>query len=347
MRKTPKRHLNPWPSFIFYPFTFILVLGSCFLVSCEPSVEESIYEEKLVVFGNLIADLPVIDTVFVSLSYQIEEPHEQETKWIADADVVLSDGKSSFPLSPVPGKPGRYLDLTFSHIVQPGTTYRLNVTWEDHEVGAATAVPDAFSLASISSSEWKCGGESVVVPAIDLREGENSPEKIEHALMTKDFTILAMDTVIYREGDCWSTSFASIPLFILRWESDYEPGLIRIISLALDDTATNAIVDTSLSGTAFKGPMYRDTDGNYYRPNPFVWNAKQQEQHINWIYFNYYGPHLMTVVATDQSAHDYFQGDPFRINQYVLPNGNIEGGYGLFSSAYARSFFVYVAPDEP
>jgi len=326
--------------------TATLILGSLLSFSCELSVEESIYEERLVVFGNLIANLPLVDTLFVSLSYEIEEAHELEGKWISDAEVTLSDGETLFSLSPVSGKPGRYLDLTFSHLIRPKTTYELNVEWKDYVATATTTVPDTFSLTSIPSSQWECNDEPVLIPPIHFYEDDNTPEKIEEALYTGDFTILTMDTVVYREGDCWSTSFASIPLFILRWEAGFEPGLIRIVSMALEDTVANAIVDTSLSGVAFKGPMYRDEEGNYYRPNPFVWNAKQQEQPLSWIYFNYYGPHLMSVVATDQSAHDYFEGDPFRMNQYVLPNSNIEGGYGLFSSSSSRHFFVYIAPDD-
>lgn len=323
----------------------LAVTGLWLFFSCELPVEENIYEEKLVVFGNLVANLPVVDTLFVSLSYTINEPHEEEAKWVRDALVILDDGHTLFSLSAVAGKPGRYLDTTYSYTVRPRKTYRLDVAWRGLEATAVTTVPDTFVLESIPSSRWACNGETQVVRSIDLHLDENTPERIRLAMMNGDWTGLPMDTVTYREGECWSTSFASIPLFVLKWEADYEPGLIRIISLALNDTVTRAIVDTSLSALAFKGPMYRDDNGNYYRPNPFVWNARQSEQPINWIYFNYTGPHLITVVAMDPSIHDYFRGDPFRINQYVLPGGNIEGGYGLFSSSFARSFLVYVDRD--
>ncbi|MFQ6615167.1 MAG: DUF4249 family protein [Fidelibacterota bacterium] len=328
------------------PYRRLILLALFWLpLSCELPVEQNPYEDRLVVFGNLVANVPVLDTVFVSLSYRIEEPHQEAVKWISDADVKLMTGDDSFPLYPVVGKPGRYLDTTFSHMIQPSMTYHLEVTWQGYEARATTTVPDTFSLQSIPSSQWSCNGEPQGVPAIDLHMDENTPEKIQQALVTGDYSRVALDTVVYKEGECWSASFASIPLFVLQWEADTQPGLVRIVSLALKDTVTNAIVDTSLSAAAFKGPMYRDEDGNYYRPNPFVWNTTRPEQPMNWIYFNYYGPHLITVVAMDQTIHDYFQGDPFRINQYVLPEGNIEGGYGLFSSSFVRPFLVYVARD--
>ena len=47
--------------------TATLILGSLLSFSCELSVEESIYEERLVVFGHLIANQPIVDTVGISI----------------------------------------------------------------------------------------------------------------------------------------------------------------------------------------------------------------------------------------------------------------------------------------
>jgi hypothetical protein len=33
-------------------------------------------------------------------------------------------------------------------------------------------------------------------------------------------------------------------------------------------------------------------------------------------------------------------------NQYVLPESNIEGGYGLFSSTHSIYFVIYVKKDD-
>jgi len=82
-------------------YTWLLVLGSWLLVSCELPTEESIYEEKLVVFGHLVANAPVVDTFFVSLTHTIDEPYEGKGKWISNANMILSDGQTSFKLTPV------------------------------------------------------------------------------------------------------------------------------------------------------------------------------------------------------------------------------------------------------
>ena len=65
-----------------------------------------------------------------------------------------------------------------------------------------------------------------------------------------------------------------------------------------------------------------------------------------WLYFNYYGLQLINVQVVDQAYYDYFSGDPFvfnnQQNQFILPDSNIENGYGLFSSTLSKSFFIYL-----
>lgn len=324
----------------------IMAAAILFLASCELPTEESIYEKKLVVFGHLVAGSPVVDTFFVSLSYTIDESYENGEKWVDDAAVTLSDGSDNFDIIPVAGRPGRYLDSSMPpHIIRPGTTYQLDVQWGDYEVTAQTTVPDTFTIESVGSSDWTCKGAPVYVEPINLHEDENSIEKVLYALASGDFSVLSMDTVVYREGLCYSTSFASVPLFLVRWEADSVQGVVRTITLALEDTAINSIIDSSFSANAFKGSMYVDDDGNYYRPNPFVWNSVIKDIPFSWLYFNYYGPHMITVQVTSQSLQDYFAGDPVRQNPYKLPASNIEGGYGLLSASFSRHFFVYVTPD--
>ena len=48
------------------------------------------------------------------------------------------------------------------------------------------------------------------------------------------------------------------------------------------------------------------------------------------------------VQAADQAYYDYFSGDPIGKNPYILPDSNIEGGYGLFSSTFSKAFFIDV-----
>jgi hypothetical protein len=66
---------------------------------------------------------------------------------------------------------------------------------------------------------------------------------------------------------------------------------------------------------------------------------------MTWLFFDYYGLHLMTFQATDDATFNYFQGLP-EFNQYVMPNSNVVNGYGLVSSSASSSFLVYIKRDE-
>jgi hypothetical protein len=324
-----------------------MAAAALFMVGCELSVDEQDYEEKLVVFANLEAGLRMMDTVYVSYTYEINEAHESGDKWVSDADVRITGAGDTLEFLPVESRPGRYTTSSVEVIV-PGEEYTLNVEHDDESVSASTTVPDLFTVTSVSSDLYECDGEPVFVDTIDLHLEENSLPVILGAMMSGDYSSLAMDTVIYREGPCHTTSFASVPLFLIDWEAEEEPGMMRVISFALEDTTANAIVDTSFAANAFKGSMWEDENGNYYRPNPAVVNLSQDVIDFSWLLFNYYSPHLIFMQTTDHAFSDYFFGDPFRQNQWILPDSNIDGGYGLFSSVASRYFVVYVAPDtEP
>ncbi len=315
------------------------------VTSCEPVDDQGVYEEKLVVYGNLTAHAPVSDTFYVSLSAELDVSHEKGVTWIDQADILIISASDSFYLHPIPNHPGRYLDTTFSHIIQPNMTYHLNVSYQDHYVFAETTVPSPITLRSIENDNWTCNGTPVHVDSINLHIEDNDPFLIQQAFYLNDFSILSMDTIVYREDDCYLDSFMSPPFFTVTWESEGEPGLIRFMSVALEDSYENAIIDTSFSARAFKGPMLVSETGELYRRNPLLWNLSQPLLDFNWLSFNYYGPHFLVIQATDQSFHDYYIGDPMAMNQYILPNSNIIGGYGLFSSMNSAGFFVYLAQD--
>lgn len=87
-----------------------------------------------------------------------------------------------------------------------------------------------------------------------------------------------------------------------------------------------------------------DEEGLYYRNTPVIWNLSQPILNFGWLSFNYYGVHMIEIQVADQNFLDYYRGFPMGPpqNQYILPDGNIEEGYGLFSSTFSRIFFVYI-----
>jgi len=167
-------------------------------------------------------------------------------------------------------------------------------------------------------------------------------------------------------------SFASKPYFVLDIDDQEEednPNLsaIRILSYALEEkymglepsnddgtffdynqneiqdmTLINTFYDTTAVFKIWKGPYFRDENYNPYLLNPFVWTVETSPSPIMWLYFNYYGKHLIVIQSSDDAYYDYLSGDPLGQNQYLLPDSNIEGGYGLFTSNYSKAFFLNI-----
>ena len=71
---------------------------SLLIQSCDFNDQEIIYEEKLVVFASIVANMPVMDTVFVSRSANLGEDIVANELWIDDADVRLIHDSSSAEL---------------------------------------------------------------------------------------------------------------------------------------------------------------------------------------------------------------------------------------------------------
>ena len=179
---------------------------------------------------------------------------------------------------------------------------------------------------------------------------------------------------------CAVGSFASKPYFVLEIDDQEEednPNLsaIRILSYALEDkelglepwtdfnqngiidedeffdynysedrdmTLINTFYDTTDVFKIWKGPYLRDENYNPYLDNPFLWTVETSPSPIMWLYFNYYGKHLIVIQSSDNAYYDYLSGDPLGQNQYILPDSNIEGGYGLFTSNYSKAFFINI-----
>jgi len=93
-----------------------------------------------------------------------------------------------------------------------------------------------------------------------------------------------------------------------------------------------SFVLSNFSALLWKENYLRDEHGDPYRVNPFTWQVSLPPVPMSWLFFNYYGLHLIILEATDDAYYNYYSGDPAGQNQYLLPESNIIGGYGLFSS---------------
>jgi hypothetical protein len=215
--------------------------------------------------------------------------------------------------------------------------------------------------------------EPVIVENFDLiNDDTNGLWVLEPSLLQPYIDEDIISSIELSRYGCSVGSFASKPYFVLNIDDQEEednPNLsaIRILSYALEEkkigiepsndngtffdynqneiqdmTLINTFYDTTTVFKIWKGPYFRDEDYNPYLLNPFVWTVETSPTPIMWLYFNYYGKHLIVVQASDNAYYEYLSGDPLNQNQYILPDSNIEGGYGLFTSNYSKAFFLNI-----
>ena len=215
--------------------------------------------------------------------------------------------------------------------------------------------------------------EPVNVENFDLiNDDTNGLWVLEPSLLQSYIDADIISSIELSRYGCSVGSFASKPYFVLNIDDQEEednPNLsaIRILSYALEEkkmgiepsndngtffdynqneiqdmTLINTFYDTTTVFKIWKGPYFRDEDYNPYLLNPFIWTVETSPTPIMWLYFNYYGKHLIIVQASDNAYYEYLSGDPLNQNQYILPDSNIEGGYGLFTSNYSKAFFLNI-----
>ena len=375
-----------------YILQLIVLLGFTFY-SCGFDDQEAEYQETLVVFGSIVANLPVSDTVLVSKTASISEDVLAQDLWINDAEVFMINDSTRdtllffnvgvgkyFPLStdPTTSEIEKYLSFQ----INPGETYHLVVKHNIGSVIATTIVPNEMNIEPHDMGDYVCPDGSILATStIDVNNLDNlSLEQLVSLSQSPDTFIsennINVDSVTYRFGECFTQSFASYPMFAVDFVAD--GTTIKILSNALesekkglepldslgnaisdsgkyvdynynqirDSTFVNLIYDTTLGFRIWKGQYPRDEDSNPYRVNPWQWNVERAPTPIMWLYFDYYGLHLMTFLSTSESYFNYYSGDPVGQNIYLLPDSNVEGGLGVLYSSYSSSFLVYVKRDE-
>ena len=109
-------------------------------------------------------------------------------------------------------------------------------------------------------------------------------------------------------------------------------------------------LDYNYISNIWKEPFKRGVpDGTWrenspYRTTPYVFNSVLSPSPIMWLYFDYYGYHLITYRSTSDDYYEYFKGQIPIPNIWLLPNSNIDGGLGVFYSSNSTSFIVKVDP---
>jgi len=287
--------------------------GGCEWINDLPP--EQAFEEKIVLNGLLIAGTPIdssANTSFIKLhrSADITEPYDEISVALESATVTLDDGNSTYSLLMYDHLPGVMYHPTL--IVQAGVTYTINVSDDIYDpVIATTTVPSALNIADImvNGSPRESIGTIVYKPAVGDDVGFLKPTQF---------------------------TFRLPPL-----DPDNPPVMARIINTALEPSEANMITeDDPLKALMFKweGIAEDSIEQRIYFKRAVIFNSVNidDEMDMGWTFLTFYGEQNLTVFALDEAYYSYHKGNlgdgPPGGSNY-LPESNVIGGYGLFSSA--------------
>jgi len=233
---------------IFNLIFSILILFN--IPSCNFNDQSLEYDDNLVVFGSIVANLPVSDTISVSRSASILEDIQAQELWIDDASVYLINDSTKDTLNffnvgsgkyfPLPTEPSlENIENYLNYIIQPGQTYHLVVNHDLDSAIATTTVPNEMNITPYDMGDYECpDGTILPTSTIDVNNLENlSFEQLITLAQNPDTFIsensINVDTVTYRFGDCFTQSFASYPMFGVDFDADNHKT-VKILSYALD-----------------------------------------------------------------------------------------------------------------
>jgi hypothetical protein len=102
----------------------IFIIFASLILSCTINDDQVEYQEQLVLWANLRANFPLIDTVFVARSANLNENVSSKQLWIDEAQVHIIGDTINLLLRPVLNSPGRYFTNS-NYIFQGGGTYEV------------------------------------------------------------------------------------------------------------------------------------------------------------------------------------------------------------------------------
>jgi len=301
-----------------------ILLTALILKSCSFNDSEMVYEEKLVVFASISANLPVIDTVLVSKTASINDEGVLSSDLVVnDAQVQLIEDSTGKTLDFFNVGPGQYfpvfegttledLENYTAFIIQPGKTYSLFVSNDVDSVLAVTTVPEEMNIRAADLGTYVCpDGTELSTDTIDVNNlnGISIDQLLGFVSDPQSFISdynINVDSIIFRFGDCFTKSFASYPMFGVDFDSDnYQT--IKTLTYALD--ANKKGLEPLISIGEINAPSVEDPDsGMFYDYN---YNGIRDSIFINLIYDTTLGFRIW--------KGSYFRGDnnvPYRINPW-------------------------------
>ncbi|GEM_PF-3344659 len=304
---------------------YLVLLFGFLSLSCDRLLDmpaDSNYEEKIVVNATIVAGamylngilIPIpIDSIRVHTSSRIDEPFDARSNALSGAFVTLESSTFLDTLVEYETAPGIYhpSQLRFAG---EGETYTLRVSDGVHpDIIATTTVP---------------------APVRMVRDSVHTDTGLVAGLR---------DTIVYRpagkEDDFLNPVIFS---FDIEYDTTAPPSMVRLVNIALEPGEENMIMeDDSLKALLYKWHgLETDEEGMKLRlimksATSFNSTIFDRRYEVSWSALTFYGPQMFLVLSLDENYYNYhkgfLEGPPRNFN--YLPETNIIGGYGLFSSA--------------
>jgi len=135
---------------------FLLSVSALFIIGCEDTSTNLIYQKEVVVNATLEAGKS-IDTLWLNWTGEVDKYYDPANYAITTAIVIVNGVDVNFidTLQHDPAHPGRYFSVDTAKKITPTKTYRLTVTVPEgtKQVTAITTVPDTFHITSATMSD--------------------------------------------------------------------------------------------------------------------------------------------------------------------------------------------------
>ena len=239
----------------------ILIIFTFIFFSCSINDDQVTYEEKLVLWANLRSNFPLIDTVFVARSASLNEKVSSKDLWVDEAQVYIIGDTVNLALMPVVDSPGRYFTNS-NYIFQGGMTYKVEAVFENDTISGVTTIPQKMEIISEPQTIYTCKNSTYDVPQINI----NNYDAWSFPPITGP-----IDTLTLLQGECFTESFASYPLFKINFnEEDYQTVRIMTFALDADSIDLEPYTDTNDDGIWNENEYFDDWNQNGLRDSCFI-----------------------------------------------------------------------------
>lgn len=286
-------------------FNIVALCFITFMIGCDNNPESIVYQKEVMVYGFLWGNEPLDQSHAIQIAYSqpIDQPFSSFESAVAGVAVTLTEVESgtSVSLHETANRPGYYFNEQI--LIQPGSTYLLEIETGDQTVSAQTTVPSDLlietALATDTVNNVYQDDLGTRMPLYLDLESQNDNRVILVEMYCEEPYDKA--EYIYPFGD--SHKYPED-------QEEYDGGI---------DGEPRRI-------QAFA--VYKDLLAADYENKPVIYWYESM--------MVFFGRYTMEVIAIDDNYHYYLT------SEHAESNGGIEGGLGVFGSVVGKIYQLNV-----